>query len=207
MLDLTLLLLFIPTFFVVSITPGMCMTLALTLGMSVGVRRTLWMMWGELLGVATVAISAVVGVSTVMLQYPMMFNLLKWLGGAYLIWLGINMWQNKGKLAINSDAKSQPTTQRWALFQQGFVTAIANPKGWAFMISLLPPFINPSLSLAPQLFALISIILVSEFVCMMLYASGGKTVANLLSQGNKVTTLNRASGALMASVGVWLAFS
>lgn len=52
--------LFIPTFFFVSITPGMNMTLALTLGMSVGYRRTLWMMVGELLGVALVAVSAVV---------------------------------------------------------------------------------------------------------------------------------------------------
>ena len=53
--DFALLAVFIPTFFFVSITPGMCMTLAMTLGMSIGVRRTLWMMLGELVGVALVA--------------------------------------------------------------------------------------------------------------------------------------------------------
>ena len=68
MFDITLLLLFIPTFFLVSITPGMCMTLAMTLGMSIGISKTLWMMWGELLGVALVAISAVVGVSAMMIK-------------------------------------------------------------------------------------------------------------------------------------------
>lgn len=52
MLDYTLLLIFIPTFLLVSATPGMCMTLALTLGMSIGIRRTFWMMWGEMVGVA-----------------------------------------------------------------------------------------------------------------------------------------------------------
>lgn len=60
MLDTTLILLFIPTFLVISATPGMCMTLALTLGMSIGVRRTMYMMWGELIGVALVSVLAVV---------------------------------------------------------------------------------------------------------------------------------------------------
>ena len=54
-INLSLLGLFIPTFLFVSITPGMCMTLALTVGISQGVRRALWMMLGELLGVALVA--------------------------------------------------------------------------------------------------------------------------------------------------------
>lgn len=54
-MNTALLGMFIPTFFFVSITPGMCMTLALTLGMSVGYKRTLWMMAGELVGVGLVA--------------------------------------------------------------------------------------------------------------------------------------------------------
>lgn len=207
MLDLTLLYLFIPTFFIVSITPGMCMTLALTLGMSIGVRQTMWMMWGELLGVAVVALSAVIGVSAIMLQYPVFFSVLKWLGGAYLIWLGVNMWRSKGKLALTIDEHAAPRKSRYTLFQQGFITAIANPKGWAFMVSLLPPFINPEHPLPLQVTALISIILVSEFCCMMLYATGGKTVATLLKNNDNVKLLNRVSGVLMMAVGVWLAFS
>ena len=64
-MDSALLWAFIPTFFFVSITPGMCMTLALTLGMSVGYKRTLWMMIGELAGVAVVSIAAVLGLSLI----------------------------------------------------------------------------------------------------------------------------------------------
>ncbi|MGL5297122.1 MAG: LysE family translocator, partial [Plesiomonas sp.] len=79
-------MLFIPTFFFVSFTPGMCMTLAMTLGMSIGVRRTLPMMWGELIGVAVVAVSSVIGVASLMLNYPTLFQLLKYAGGAYLIY-------------------------------------------------------------------------------------------------------------------------
>ena len=54
LLDVSLLMVFIPTFFFVSVTPGMCMTLAMTLGMSIGLKRTFYMMIGELLGVAIV---------------------------------------------------------------------------------------------------------------------------------------------------------
>ncbi|MDC2889979.1 LysE family translocator [Psychrosphaera algicola] len=205
MLDLTLFALFIPTFFVVSITQSMCMTLALTLGMSIGVKRTMWMMFGELLGVAIVAVSAVIGVSTIMLQYPFIFQILKWVGGLYLMWLGLNMWLNRGKLALSSLPQEQQTISRKQLFNQGLVTAVANPKGWAFMISLLPPFINPELSMPLQLTVLVAIIMVSEFVCMMLYASGGKTLANLLKSENNVTKMNKISGTLMVAVGVWLA--
>ena len=68
MLDYALLSAFIPTFFFVSITPGMCMTLALTLGMSVGIKRTLWMMIGELAGVALVATLAVIGVAAIAIR-------------------------------------------------------------------------------------------------------------------------------------------
>lgn len=58
MFDSSVLFVFIPTFFFVSITPGMCMTLAMTLGMSIGIRRTIWMMIGELIGVSIVATAA-----------------------------------------------------------------------------------------------------------------------------------------------------
>ncbi|NAW63798.1 LysE family transporter [Photobacterium halotolerans] len=203
MLDFTLLSAFIPTFFFVSITPGMCMTLAMTLGMSIGVKRALWMMMGELLGVALVAIAAVMGVATVMLNYPQLFSALKWVGGAYLFWLGINMWRNRGKMSLNLETPT--VTQRGQLISQGFITAIANPKGWAFMISLLPPFININLPMAPQMAGLLTIILMTEFVALLVYANGGKSLRLFLSRGDNLRYLNRIAGTLMMGVGVWLA--
>lgn len=203
MVDFTLLAVFIPTFFVVSITPGMCMTLAMTLGMTVGVKTTLYMMWGELLGVAIVAVSAVIGVSAIMLQYPSLFVALKLLGAAYLAWIAVQMWRSKGKLAIQEQQEAV-THSRMGLFNQGLITALANPKGWAFMISLLPPFINPDYALPTQLIVLVMIILCSEFICMMLYATGGKTIGRVLTQKSNVKRLNQISGSLMMLVALWL---
>ena len=205
MLDTTLLLIFIPTFLVISATPGMCMTLALTLGMSIGVRRTMYMMWGELIGVAMVSVLAVVGVASIMLNYPSAFLVLKYAGGAYLVYLGIQMWRSRGKMAIDLADNSFDTVSGRQLAIQGFVTAIANPKGWAFTVSLLPSFINPDMPMPPQLAALVVIILLSEFTFLMLYATGGKTLRRVLERSDNVRLINRLSGSLMMAVGIWLA--
>ncbi len=204
-LNFSLLALFIPTFFVVSITPGMCMTLSLTMGMTIGVRRTFWMMAGELVGVGLVAAAAVIGVATVMLRYPLAFEIFKYIGGAYLIYLGIQMWLSRGRMAIDLDTPRHDGATRSMLATQGFVTAVANPKGWAFFISLLPPFINEQQPLWPQLGVLLSMILLIEFLCLVLYASGGRTLSLFLQKSGNVRLLNRLAGTLMMGVGVWLA--
>ena len=207
MIHLSLLTIFIPTFFFISLTPGMCMTLSLTMGMSIGLRRTFWMMWGELAGVAVVSVAAVAGVATVMITYPSLFLILKYGGGAYLFYLGVRLWQSDGRMAINRSCFSDTRFSRKELISQGFITAIANPKGWAFMISLFPPFIDNSRPILPQVTILLAVILIIEFGCLILYASGGKRLRTTLQKKGNVDLLNKIAGTLMIGVGIWLAVS
>ncbi|HIP30052.1 MAG TPA: LysE family translocator [Sulfurospirillum arcachonense] len=205
-LNLSILVVFIPTFFFVSLTPGMCMTLAMTLGMSIGLKRTFYMMAGELVGVGIVALSSVVGVATIMLKYPDIFTVFKYVGGAYLGYLGVQMWLSRGKMAVSTcNAEKSFSISNKALVIQGFVTAIANPKGWAFFISLLPPFINQTQPLVPQISVLLFIILSLEFICLIIYASGGSTLRKFLQKSDNVKLMNKVAGTLMIGVGVWLA--
>lgn len=204
-MTLSTLSVFIPTFFLVSLTPGLCMTLSLSLGMTVGVKRTAWMWLGELVGVATVAVASVVGVATVLLRYPAVFTVFKWVGGAYLVWLGIEMWRSRGNLAIPEIADDAPAPPRAQLAGQGLVTAIANPKGWAFFIALLPPFLDFKQALAPQLALLLSMILAMELTCLALYATGGSAARAALAKRSNVRLLNRIAGSLIIAVGIWLA--
>jgi threonine/homoserine/homoserine lactone efflux protein len=207
MFNTTLLMAFVPTFLLVSFTPGLCMTLALTLGLTHGVRLTLWMMIGELAGVALVAISTVMGIAALMLAAPILFTVLKMGGGAYLAYMGIQMWLSRGQVSIDMTADSATkSVSRFGLMTQGFVTAVANPKGWAFFMVLLPPFIDASLPLAAQLMVLIAIILLIEFVALMSYAAGGQTLKAWLHTPASVRKLNKISGGLLVGVGGWLAF-
>ncbi len=196
---------FIPTFLFVSLTPGMCMTLAMVLGMTQGVKRTLWMMVGELIGVGFVAAAAGAGVAALVLRQPELFIAFKWVGGAYLAYLGIMMWRSRGRMAIPSELDTGPAAGRLQLATQGLVTAVANPKGWAFFMVLLPPFLDGSRPLAPQLSMLIAVILTIEFASMLVYATGGKTLRKLLGKSGNVRLLNRIAGTLMIGVGMWLA--
>ncbi|SNY95819.1 LysE family translocator [Halomonas sp. hl-4] len=196
---------FVPTFLFVSLTPGMCMTLAMVLGMTQGVKRTLWMMIGELLGVGLVAAAAGVGVAALMLRQPALFMAFKWVGGAYLAYIGIMMWRSRGRMAIPNELEAGPPAGHWQLALQGFLTAVANPKGWAFFMVLLPPFLDSSRPLSYQLAMLIAVILIIEFASMLVYATGGKTLRRVLGRSDNVRLLNRIAGTLMIGVGAWLA--
>lgn len=197
---------FVPTFIFVSLTPGMCMTLSMTLGMTIGFKRTLWMMSGELVGVGAIAALAGMGAAAIMLKHPEIFNAIKYCGGAYLAYLGINLWFSRGKMAVTFDDEHSAPPSVQELVSQGFFTAISNPKGWAFMMSLLPPFIDASKHVGVQVTVLVSIILFIEFLCLCVYCLGGNALRRFLQKSSNVRLLNRIAGTLMLGVAVWLAF-
>jgi len=180
------------------------MTLSLTLGMSIGVRRTFWMMWGELSGVALVSIAAVAGVATIMLNYPALFVVLKYIGGAYLLYLGVQLFRSRGRMALSRDLQSKQVISRRTLAGQGFLTAVSNPKGWAFTISLLPPFIDRAYPIIPQMSILLIILLVIELICLIIYARGGRSLGTFLDKKGGTGLLNKTAGTLMIGVSGWL---
>jgi len=208
MIDGSLLLLFAPTMFLISATPGMCMTLAMTLGMTVGVRRTVWMMGGELLGVALVVTLCGLGIANLMLRHPAAFALFKWAGGAYMAWLGVQLWRSRGALSVDPQSLDGPRRlSRGGLWMQGFVTAIANPKGWAFFLALLPPFLGEAPGFNAHFLAVLGVVMLCETACLLLYAGGGQRLRRLLAQRGNVAVVNRVAGSLMLLVGGWLALS
>lgn len=181
------------------------MTLAMTMGMTIGVKRALWMMVGELVGVASVVVLAAVGVAALLLNYPTVFSVFKIMGGCYLGFIGVQMWLSRGKMAFKADTQKQTLLSRTQLALQGFMTAISNPKGWAFFVALLPPFLSAEHALFDQLLLLVSIILVLEFICLLIYAVGGLTLRSILMKSANVRLMNRMAGSLMLMVGLWLA--
>jgi homoserine/homoserine lactone efflux protein len=209
MIDWHLVLLFIPTMLLISATPGMCMTLAMTLGMSVGLGRTAWMMAGEILGVLLVTSLCAFGAAHLMLRAPVLFAAFKLLGGAYMVWLGLQLWRSRGALSVSLEqVGGGATLRRRTLALQGFVTAVANPKGWAFFLALLPPFLGTrGTTGGAHLAAILAVVTVSELLCMTLYATGGNALRLTLSRRGNVAVINRIAGTLMLGVGGWLAAS
>ena len=97
-MDFSLLIFFIPVFAAISITPGLCMTLALTMGMRIGVRQTMKMMVGELAGVLLIVTVVVVGGGGFIASHPLLLTVFKYVGGLYLVFVGAQMMRSLGKL-------------------------------------------------------------------------------------------------------------
>ena len=183
------------------------MTLALAMGIAIGVRHTMKMMIGELTGVLIVAGTAVVGGGAIISSFPTAFLLFKYGGGIYLVFVGYKMINSKGSLSLNLDGTHSFEINFIKLSAQGFITAVANPKGWAFFIAMAPTFINYEIALLPQMSALVIIIIIIEFISLMIYATGGQALGIMLKKQNNIRLINRIAGLLMVGVGIWLALS
>lgn len=198
-MDPTRLLAFCGSYFLIALSPGLCMTLSMTLGIAIGVRRTLAMMAGELIGVALVGSAAIAGITALLVNAPAVFTAFKVAGAIYLLWSAWRAWNS----AVTTENSAQAVTPA-VLFAQGFITAVSNPKAWAFFAALLPPFLDARSPLLPQAITLIAIMVTIEFACLLLYARGGRTLSDLLVRRGQGQILNRASALLMAGVAIWL---
>ena len=196
-----LILLFIPTIASVSFTPGLCMTLAFTLGLSIGYQRALWMMVGELSGVATVFSATFWSLGWLLSRDPIYFQIVSLLGGAYLLYLAYQLFRQTPE-AIK--ARNLENTSPMALAILGYITAVSNPKGWAFLIALLPGFVASDGPLFPQFLIMMGIMMTTEFISMTVYATGGQWLASRLSDGSGVINANRIAASMLTLAALWV---
>ena len=191
--------LFVVTIAAVSLTPGMCMTLAFSLGLSQGYRKTLWMMAGEMTGVIVVVSSTVYLLGWLLRLDPMWFNALALTGAVYLLWIARQLWLADPALA---EQRTADTLTPMSLAVLGFTTAIMNPKGWAFMVALLPGFMDAEKALFPQLALFLSVMLTTEFISLSLYAGGGRWLRQFLGEGARLGVLHKVAASLMVGVSI-----
>ena len=196
-----LIILFIPTIASVSFTPGLCMTLAFTLGLSIGYRRTLWMMLGELSGVASVFTATFWSLGWLLSRDPIYFQIVSFIGGVYLLYLAFQLFRETPEAIESRDLKK---THPMALAALGYVTAVSNPKGWAFLMALLPGFVSMDTALVPQFMIMMGIMLTTEFVSMTAYATGGQWLASRLSSSKGVLNANRVAASMLTLAALWV---
>lgn len=191
---------FLATCLLVSLTPGLCSMLCMNLATQVGLRRTQWMMLGEVAGMGSVGAAAVLGVAAILHVQPALFQAMTLAGSAYLIFVGWQAWRSDTHRA-NSVAH---TRSRLSLASLGFATAATNPKVWALYVALLPPFIAPAKPLAPQLTLMLAIIVAVELLALYAYALGGRALSRWQARGSSRISIGKITGSLMIAMGVWM---
>ena len=127
------------------ITPGPIVTLVIATGASQGLRAAFTTVVGTTLGNAILLTAIAFGLSFVLKHAAVLFEILRWAGAAYLIWIGIQAWRHAGE----SSAAVAPRGH--VHFWRGFAVALSNPKTIAFFTAFLPQFVDPSLPVDRQL--------------------------------------------------------
>jgi threonine/homoserine/homoserine lactone efflux protein len=183
-----------------SFTPGPNGLLALTHGAIYGVRRTVFTVLGGALGFLIVIAVSMFGIGALLLVAPDVLTVLKWVGGAYLVFLGVQVWRAPAiAVAASGD---RPTASGWSLFQQGLLAAVTNPKGILFFVAFLPQFIDPQRDLGVQFIIMASTFIVIEIVFELVVAALSQSLQPLLARAGR--WFNRATGGLFILIGVLL---
>ena len=141
MLTLAQTLAFLAAAVVLTATPGPDNLMVLGMGMSRGRRAGIAFGLGCALGCLSHTLLAVVGVSALIAASPLAFTALKWAGGAYLVWMGVQAWRHAGGVHLPGAAGAQPLHR---LFAKGLVANAINPKVVLFFLAFLPQFVVPA---------------------------------------------------------------
>jgi homoserine/homoserine lactone efflux protein len=183
-----------------SLTPGPNGLLALTHGALHGTKKTLATIVGGSLGFGLIIGLSMFGIGALLATWAGLLVIMKWLGGAYLVWLGIQLIRSE-PIDI-SRSKNAGNGRFRTLFRQGFISAVSNPKGILFFVAFLPQFVNPRESLFTQFLLMAITFMVIEFVYEFTVASLADRIKPFLVRAGK--NFNRVFGGVFIAIGVLL---
>lgn len=190
--------------FVAIATPGPTVLLALANGSRFGVRRATFGMLGAVASDVVLVAAVALGLGAIFAASELVFSVVKWIGVAYLVFLGVMLLRSKGTVGHTSEHEGGRGSRR-SVFLKSFLVAVTNPKGYLFVGALLPQFIDPA---APQLVQYVAIGLLFcaiDFVIMLAYAVLGTQAVRLLRRSGALW-IDRVCGTVLLGLAASLAF-
>ena len=191
---------FLAVTIVLILTPGPIVTLVISTAATKGVRTGLITAAGTSTGNAVLLAAIALGLNWVLSHAVYLFELLRWVGALYLVWLGIKAWRNAGK--------ADPIARgNHVHFWRGFLVALSNPKTIAFFTAFLPQFVDPGLPAGHQLavMCVVSVTLAATSdSCWAIAAGLGRA---WFMKPARARFLGRASGLTLIGGGIWLSLA
>lgn len=183
-----------------SLSPGPNGLLALTHGALHGRRKALYTIFGGAFGFVTVIALSLFGIGALLKTSLVWLTVLKWVGGAYLVWLGIQVWRSP-PIGLEVRGLAQPRAS-WSLFRQGALSALTNPKGVLFFAAFLPQFIDPVRSLVVQFVVMAGTFALIEIATEVFIASMAHRISPWLRRVGR--RFNQACGGVFVAIGLAL---
>jgi homoserine/homoserine lactone efflux protein len=183
-----------------SFSPGPNGLLALTHGALHGRRKALYTIFGGAFGFIAVIALSMFGIGALLKASLVWLTVMKWVGGAYLVWLGIQVWRSP-PIGVDVAASTQPRAGG-SLFRQGALSALTNPKGLLFFAAFLPQFIDPARSLFGQFVVMAGTFAAIEIATEAFIASMAHRISPWLRRVGR--RFNQACGGVFIAIGVAL---
>jgi homoserine/homoserine lactone efflux protein len=187
----------------ISLSPGAGAISCMTAGMRYGYVRGLWNIVGLQLGILFILSIVAVGLGAVLAASSVAFTVIKWLGVAYLVWLGVEQWRAPARPLAAPGAASR--SSRRDLVLKGFLVNATNPKGIVFMLAVLPQFIDPARPQLAQYAICAATLAFTDLVVMSGYTGLASKVLAALREPHHIRAVNRTFGGLFVAAGALLA--
>ncbi|WP_312837087.1 homoserine/homoserine lactone efflux protein [Pantoea sp.] len=187
---------------ILSLSPGSGAINTMSTGISHGYRGATASIAGLQLGLSLHIVLVGIGLGALFSQSLLAFEILKWAGAAYLMWLGIQQWRSAGALDLHAVSKAMP---RRRLFKRAVLVNLTNPKSIVFLAALFPQFILPYQPQALQYLTLGVTTVVVDIIVMIGYATLATRIAAWIKGPKQMKLLNRTFGGLFMAVGALLA--
>lgn len=204
MIPFETLILFLVTTFVVVLSPGPAAIAVTAESASNGFKSSFFVILGIAIANVVFFVLSATGIAALIIASHTLFAVIKWMGVAYLLYLGFSaIFSESGPLSINPSKRKQAS--QYKVFLRGFILELSNPKALLYFSALLPQFIDISSPIFPQLALLCLITLFLDLVCYSLYGYlGAKSVSNGIKPF-MIKLINRSAGGMLIFAGIKMA--
>lgn len=181
------------------VIPGPTVLLVVSYALGQGWRTALPMAAGVALGDFTAMTLSMLGLGALLAASATLFTVLKWVGAAYLVWLGIKLWRAGG--ALDAPPRTDAASAARMLGHAWLVTAL-NPKSITFFVAFLPAFLDPRADFLNQMLVFETTFLVLAFANAFGYALVASRARGMVSNARTIGVVNKVGGGLLIGAGV-----
>ncbi|MGL4829451.1 MAG: homoserine/homoserine lactone efflux protein [Vibrio sp.] len=201
-MDIQVWLAYLFTAIVFSLAPGSGTVNSISNGLSYGTRHSLGAIIGLQIGLLCHIVLVGVGIGALVAQSAFAFSLIKWVGAAYLLWLGIQKWRDRTPLAAVSQ---QAELSQSALLRKAVLINLTNPKSIVFLVALFPQFIDPTRNQLPQFLVLGLTTVTIDAIVMFGYTALAAQLGRYIRSPSVMTRMNKLFGSMFVGCGMLLA--
>jgi len=184
--------------------PGPTVLLVISYALAHGRKSAMATVLGVGLGDFTSMTCSMVGLGAFLLTSATLFTVLKWVGAAYLIYMGIKLWRVPAAVGSADGAAMQDTgeTRPWRIFLHAYIVTALNPKGIIFFLAFLPQFLDTSHPIGPQMLLFEATFLVLGMTNASLYALMAAAARKTIRKPAVQRGVNRIGGSLLIGAGL-----